>query len=250
MRSRFVHRYPNPRAPAPTFARSTFHVCTFHVRTFARSTFPRSTFPRSHVPTFPVRTFARLHVPRARAVPAVNEWGTNKRMRSRFVHQRPHPRAPAPTFARLHVPRSTFHVRTFHVPTFARSTFHVRTFPVPVPSLLSTNGERINECGRASCTGIPTLAHLLPRLHVCTFHVPRSHVPRACAVPAVNEWGTNKRMRARFVHRYPHPRAPAPTFARSHVPRSTFPRLHVPTFPRLHVPTFHYRRASINVIIA
>ncbi len=36
-------------------------------------------------------------------------------------------------------------------------------------------------------------------------------------MPAVNEWETNKRMRARSVHPCPHLRAPAPTSVRSRV---------------------------------
>ncbi len=164
------------------------------------STFPRSHVPRSHVP--------RSHVPTFRGV-SVNEWGTNKRMGrvpalpvARWL-VRPHS-----TFPRSHVPRSTF----------ARSAFHV-----PILSPLSTNGERINECGRAPCASVATLARLHSR---STFHI--RTFARSCLIPAVNEWGTNKRMG----------RVPALPVARwlvrtSHVLRCTFARS---TF---HVSSFH-----------
>ncbi len=122
-------------------------------------------------------------------------------MRARSVRQCPHPCTPAPTFARS----------TFHVHTFAR-------LHIPVPSLLSTNGERINECGRARCASVPTLARLLPRLQVCTF------------------------ARCRFARSTFH-------VARSHVctfARCTFTRLHVCTFARSHVCTFHVSRSTFN----
>ncbi len=156
----------------------TFHVPTFHVPTF-------------HVPTF--------HVPRSRTIPAVNEWKTNKRMWPRPSCNGGHTlplRFYIRTFhiPRSHIPRSTFprsHVPRSHVPTFPRSTFHVPrshvpTFHVPVPSPLSTNGKRINECGRAPlatgatlCPSASTFAHSTFHIPHSTFYIPRSHVSRS-----------------------------------------------------------------------
>ncbi len=144
---------------------------------------------------------------------------------------------PSPARLLLHV----------HVPTFPRSTFprshiprsHVRTFHVPVPSPLSTNGERINECGCTSRAGVPppracSCTCTFPRSHVPRSHVPRSHVPRSCAIPSVNEWRTNKRMRSHATRLGPSParlllHVHVRTFPRSTFPRCTFARS---TFPR------------------
>ncbi len=98
--------------------RSTFHVSrsTFHVRTFARSHVPRSPVPRSPVPR---STFYLTPCERGdKGGAAVNEWRTNKRMRSR-------------SGACVPPPRACSHVRPFHVRTFAHSTFHIQRSPVP-----------------------------------------------------------------------------------------------------------------------
>ncbi len=136
-----------------------------HIRTF-----PRSHVRRSHVPAFP-----RSHVPRACAILAVNEWETNKRMRSRSCTN-------VPTLARL-LPRS-------HVPrsTFARSTFHVCTFARPLRSgrTRTTRDDRsARPVHRQPCfTGRDLKGR--DTFHVRTCPVPpfpRSHVRRACNLP-------------------------------------------------------------------
>ncbi len=166
-------------------------------------------------------------------------------------------------------------VETSRVRYVLRSTFYVRTFHVPIRSPLSTNGERINEWGRAlsqwclhpapPSTATPedyTMARAtfarstFARSHVRTFHVPRSTFPRSTFyVPIrsplstngerINEWG--RALSQWCLHPAP-PSTATPedyTMARATFARSTFARSHVrtfyvPTFPRstFYVPAF------------
>ncbi len=158
------------------------------------------------------------------------------------------------------------------------SRLHVRAFPVPCP--LSTNGKRINECGRARCTRVLTFVRLLPRLYVRAFA--RLHVPVPCPTPrkrgargaplSTNGKRINECSRARctrvltFVRllpsprstngerinecgcgstrQCPHPCTPAPTSARCTLHVCTFARC---TFARLHVPRSTFARSTFHV---